>query len=423
MSLREVSQYLDRRPVLVDTAFAAVLAIPSAIVQSSAAYSNVYFDGNGVMYGSHDSRLWALWGLLYCIPLVLRRSRPELAATLLMIPHLFQLFAYRGVVFANVTVLVMMFTLALHSKRYRIWLGVGLGAAGLAGISWGVGILAGRTTSVSFFDVVAAVGLNFLMCALAVVVAWTLGRLVYHRSETTQAIRAEKAAITREREQVRELAGEQERSRIAREMHDVIAHSLSVIIVQSDGAKYLLQSQHADPKVVNAVDVIGITAREALGETRRLVGVLRHGSDAGPEYEPAVGLADIPNLVQRTAQAGQPVTLDVRGDPRSHPPLSAGAQAAAYRVVQESLTNVMKHAGPNARCHVTLQHSPAGLWLQVVDDGVGHTPNDGTGHGIIGMHERIAAFGGTLVAQERFDGGFEVRAQLPATQWATQATR
>ncbi|MDN5985440.1 MAG: hypothetical protein L0H88_06950, partial [Propionibacterium sp.] len=160
-----------------------------------------------------------------------------------------------------------------------------------------------------------------------------------------------------------------------------------------------------------ALDTIGQTARTALRDTRALVGALRDGESV--EMAPQPQLDDIPQLVASTANSGLPVELTIDGDPAWHAPLGPAQQAAAYRIVQESLTNVIKHAGPGAQAWVRLIHDPAGLTIWVRDDGQGTQTNDGLGHGLIGMRERVASSHGTLTARNRLDGGFEVIATLP----------
>ena len=142
--------------------------------------------------------------------------------------------------------------------------------------------------------------------------------------------------------------------------------------------------------------------------------MLRDDSDTTPELAPSRGLAELPGLIAETRRA-LPVTLSVEGDPASHPPLPEGADLAAYRVVQESLTNVIKHAGPAARATVTLTHGPDSVEIVVRDNGrgTGGATDDGAGHGLVGMRERVAAWGGTLEARDRLDGGFQVHAVIP----------
>ncbi len=182
------------------------------------------------------------------------------------------------------------------------------------------------------------------------------------RRHNVEALRERADALERERDQRTRLAAQEERSRIAREMHDIVAHNLSVIVVQADGAKYAA-THGADPErraatAAQALDTIAQTARDALAETRRLVAVLR-SDGAETEYAPQASLAQLPELVARMNHAGLPTTYDEFGDPAAHPPLAQGAEMAAYRVVQEALTNVVKHAGHGVPVAVTLEHRPS----------------------------------------------------------------
>lgn len=410
MNLRSVATWLQEHPQAADLLMVLALALPTVVFQTS------------LFYDVLPEWVLAAWGMAYIIPLIWRRTHVDTAGVMLLVPHVAQLigglhvfnYATAQPLFGNISVLIFMFTAAIYSSRSRLWLGIGLIASFLAGWSWGNALYHMKSFSGGAGEWFLDVGSNMVPCALGVVIAWLFGRLAYHRAENLQIVKLQMAALEREKEQVRKLASEQERSHIARDMHDVIAHSLSVIVVQSDGAKYLLDLQdNVDPKAVEAVGVIGDTARRALTETRRLVGVLR--DDSGAEYQPSVRLADLPRLIQTMQQAGLDVSYRETGDPSHHPPLSTGVETAVYRIAQEALTNVMKHAGTDATAVVHLAHTPAGVQIAVIDTGVGHTITDGRGHGIIGMKERVAAYGGTFDAGPRLDRGFQVIAMLPAT--------
>ncbi|MDO5630100.1 MAG: sensor histidine kinase, partial [Mobilicoccus sp.] len=211
----------------------------------------------------------------------------------------------------------------------------------------------------------------------------------------------------------------EERSRIAREMHDVVAHSLSVVVVQSDGAGYALRmaSDSDDPAVLRAalagasttLDTIGLTARDSLAETRRLVGVLRQGDEA--EYAPAAGVDSLDDLLAPLRAAGREVEVVVSGVIRPLPP---APDLAVYRVVQESLTNVIKHAGDSATTTVTLDYRDEALVVTVRDDGAGvGMPLSAQGFGLVGMRERVAAVQGAVWAGPAPGGGFVVEATIP----------
>jgi signal transduction histidine kinase len=206
------------------------------------------------------------------------------------------------------------------------------------------------------------------------------------------------------------LAATAERARIARELHDVVAHSLSVVIAQADGGRYAGKN---DPEAATgALEAIAATGRQALTDMRSLLGVLRDGG--GEEYAPQPDVGSIPALVEDVRASGLDVDLLVEGEPQ---PMPAGPQLAAYRIVQESLTNVLKHAGPASRAWVRLQWRPDALELSVLDDGRGASAamvdSDGGGQGLRGMWERASLHGGRLDAGPRTGGGFGVHAALP----------
>jgi signal transduction histidine kinase len=241
--------------------------------------------------------------------------------------------------------------------------------------------------------------------------AWTVG----------QAVRERRAYAARSAGQLADRAVTDERLRIARELHDVVAHSMGIITVKAAVANHVLRTRPEE--ATEALSVIETTGRDALTEMRHLLGVLRTdppatGSPAGDaELRPAPGLAGLAELADRAALAGVKVTLDVRV-PEPQP---QGIQLTAYRIVQEALTNVIRHAAP-ARCHVTVTADPAALRIEVTDDGPGRrrltTPaaGTGTGHGLVGMRERVAVYGGTFAAGPRSGGGFGVLATLPYDQ-------
>jgi signal transduction histidine kinase len=222
------------------------------------------------------------------------------------------------------------------------------------------------------------------------------------------------ARLEAERDAQAEIAAAAERARIARELHDVIAHHVSVMVVQADGAGYALRSDLATAET--ALKAISCTGRQALTEMRRLLGVLRTTGDQA-QLAPMPGLSELRELLDQARSAGLAVTYTLSGSPRELP---EGAELAAYRVVQESLTNTRKHAGLAASAAVTLRYEPDGLTVEVTDDGMAD-PADGepAGHGLAGMRERIEMYGGTVLAGPLPGGGFRVLARLPCEKTAT----
>ncbi len=238
-------------------------------------------------------------------------------------------------------------------------------------------------------------------------VAWTIGWVIASRVRSTRELRRRTAELEAERDALALEAVAEERSRIARELHDVVAHSVSVMTVQAGGVRRLLQDDQQRER--EALGAIEETGRRALAEMRRMVGVMR--TDTGPEVDraPQPGLGSLDRLVVQIRDAGLPVTFSVEGDRLELP---AGLDLSAYRIVQEGLTNTLKHAGP-AHAWVTVRYSPRMLDIVVEDDGAGPRANGTPGHGLIGMRERVAVYGGRLETGVRPGGGFRVHAVLP----------
>lgn len=248
--------------------------------------------------------------------------------------------------------------------------------------------------------------------------SWIVGEFVGARRAYHAELEARLHLLETEQDQAARIAVAQERSRIARELHDIVAHSVSVIVVQADGARYAVDTDPALAK--EAVRTIAETGREALTELRRLLGVLRNAGAEADVREPQPGVAGLPDLVDRVRAAGLRVDLDVDDDVRALPP---GASLAVYRIVQESLTNTLKHAGRLATAAVRVRRTRGGVEVDVADDGAGRAhPVGGPvtrlpgGNGVIGMRERAHVFGGRLSVGPRPGGGWRVHAVLPENE-------
>jgi signal transduction histidine kinase len=253
---------------------------------------------------------------------------------------------------------------------------------------------------------------------LLVAISWTVGYAVSQQRGYAAARRAQADREVEQRLAEARRAMTEERLRIARELHDVIAHTLSVIAVQAAVANHVADERPDEPLRVLAS--IEATSRQALQEMRALLAVLRSGGEAGEDGPaPAPGLADVAGLIPRAAEAGVTVDVEVTGQ---RPELSAGADLAAYRVIQEAVTNVIKHASTD-RCRVAVTYDPGGVRVSVTDAGVGASAGAATvGHGIVGMRERVSAYGGRFQAGPRSDHGFEVCATFPAAGPGTGAS-
>ena len=239
-----------------------------------------------------------------------------------------------------------------------------------------------------------------VLIAFYLLAAWFVGRSLRARNALNQALREKTLRLDAEREETARAEVRAERARVARELHDVVAHGVSVMVVQAGGP------HHAAREALGAIEASG---RQALDEMRRLVGVMRPG-EAEADRAPAPGLDRLDDLVTRAREAGLPVQVHVAGAPTR---LTAGLDLAAYRVIQEALTNTIKHASA-AQADVTIRYAPDAVELEVADDGHGEGKAlPAGGHGLVGMRERVSMYGGELETGARAGGGYAVHARLP----------
>jgi signal transduction histidine kinase len=258
-----------------------------------------------------------------------------------------------------------------------------------------------------------AVLATYLLSEICVGAAWLVGWNLRRRRARWAELQARTERLERERQEEARRAVAEERLRIARELHDVIAHSMSVIAVQSAVGNHVIDTQPAEAR--QALAAIEATSRSALTEMRRLLGVLRREGEPRGSLTPAPGLVDLASLVAQVQDAGLRVWINVEGQRGSVPP---GVDLSAYRVIQEALTNVIKHAGSSSAT-VTIRYGDDSVAVEITNQGPAaphlHVPRPriGSGHGIIGMRERVAVFGGEFAAGPRPDGGFLVRACFP----------
>jgi signal transduction histidine kinase len=240
--------------------------------------------------------------------------------------------------------------------------------------------------------------------------ALAAGLYVHTRHAYVEGLRDRAARAERERELLATQAVAEERVRIARELHDVVAHNVSLMVVQAQA----VGATTSDERERGALDQIAALGRQGMAEMHRMLGVLRPGEDeVEAELAPQPGVGDMDELVKRARGAGMDVALAVEGEPRALPP---GVDLSAYRIVQEALTNVVRHSG-GRHASVTIRYASAGLELSVVDDGRGPSSNGSGGHGLVGMRERVALFGGELATGPGPSGrGYVVRATLPTEQ-------
>jgi signal transduction histidine kinase len=334
--------------------------------------------------------------LLHTLPLAARRRYPGAVLGISVASGL--AVAGLGVppVVLGVAILVAVYSVAAYGTR---WVSLaGLAAAELGSVA--VQLTPGRVQAPTVVSNGLVIG-----------AAWLLGHFVGVRRN--HIARLERTAeLERARAELARQAVAEERLRLARELHDVVAHSISVIAVQSGVGAHVAPTQPEE--AAKALAAIEATSRAALTELRRLLGVLRQEGEPQGSLAPVPGLADLDGLLAEVAKAGLGVRLRVEGTPS---PLPAGVDLSAYRIVQEALTNVVKHAGP-ARAQVTIGYRDHEVMVEVSDDGRGVTAPAGehrarVGHGLIGMRERVAVFGGDLEVGPRPGRGFRVAARLP----------
>jgi len=341
-----------------------------------------------------------LLALAQLVPLFWRREHPQLVFAAVAIASAAQALAIDNPLWSQVAFPVATYSVARYAPPARgvLAVAVGLCGAAVAAVDWLHGFDA---------DVRAGtVGPYFLTIATLVVAAWALGTLGRVRRAYVETLIERGQRIEHEAAQQVALAAADERARIAREMHDVVAHGLSVIVVQADGARY---AAGQDPvAAASALEAISATGRQALTEMRRMLGLLR--ADDGAELRPQPGLGDLDALVAAARTAGARIEAIL---PAAGAPVPDGIALTAYRVVQEALTNVRKHAGPDVTVRVDVRVGDA-VDILVEDDGRGAAvPSDGHGLGLVGMRERVGVHGGHVETGPRPGGGFRVAARLP----------
>ncbi|MGW2642166.1 sensor histidine kinase [Streptomyces sp. NPDC001348] len=396
--MQRLYDFLRRHPTWVDVFWAVVLFGISGVSVTSV-------NRRPEHHGSVAAGL-AVSAVL-CLVVALRRRFPEPMLLLAAATGLAQLVLDVETTAADFAMLVITYTVATQGARWasRFALAISLGAATLAQLRWpGDGPSALARVAIVVFQTVPFA------------LAWVLGDSMRTRRAYFAQLEERATRLEKEREAQAKVAVAAERARIARELHDVVAHNVSVMVVQADGAAYVLDA--APDQAKKALETISSTGRQALAEMRRLLGVLRTGEhQESGEYVPQPDVEQIDDLVEQCRSSGLPVDFKVEGTPR---PLPSGVELTAYRIVQEALTNTRKHGGPNAGASVRLVYFDDGLGLLVEDDGKGAPHElyeeggvDGQGHGLIGMRERVGMVGGTLDAGPRPGGGFRISALLP----------
>jgi signal transduction histidine kinase len=338
---------------------------------------------------------WAVIGLTECaaLPLAWRSLWPVPVLGVTLAAAVAGDLLFDGLQFAGP--LIALYTVARHHERR-----VSLTAAAVTAVG-----LAVPAASRGAEDPLFAIGIYLVLVA-----AWAIGDNVRRRHAYLTRVQAREAAIEEEQQERARVAVAEERARIARELHDVISHNVSVMVLQAAaGADVFATHPERSREALGAIEAAG---REALAELRRLLSVVDAPGDEDASLAPPPGLTRLPELVERVRATGLDVSVTVTGDDRALP---AGIDFSAYRIVQESLTNTLKH-GHAAAARVDLRFGEGMFEVEIVDDGTAAAQANaraGRGHGLIGMRERAAVFGGELQAGPHQGGGFTVRASIP----------
>ncbi|MBY8343434.1 sensor histidine kinase [Streptomyces sp. KC 17012] len=331
------------------------------------------------------------------LPLLWRRRRPAAAFGVIAAVFVLQ-WSLNAALRADIALFIALYSLALHGRLRQLPWACGAMAAGMV-------LVAVRASSaVSVWD-----ALFFLLSTATAALA--LGLMVRIRRAQLAVLRDRAARLEIERDQRSRLAAATERTRVAREMHDIVGHNLSVIITLADAGRYA--TDLAPERGKEALQLIGDTGRQALSELRRVLGVLRESPDrsgVAPELRPQPGIADIEALCANVRAAGLEVIYRTSGDVDA---LDSGVELTVYRIVQEALTNTLKHADSDTRVHLAILVEDSRLSIRVQDTGPATQPGPHEeGHGLVGMRERAAMYGGTVSAGPAGGGGWSVEAVL-----------
>jgi signal transduction histidine kinase len=367
----------SRNPYLVDGIITAVIVITSV---GAMFHTNPDAD----RFNRHGDAIGTLLVLVTAVPLVWRRQAPTRVLAIVLAGYSVHFLLAYSEGSLGMAAMIAIWTVVTRAPLPSLWpiAAVGVPLIPLSWIASSEPSLVGNAVSQAVFFAGAAIAGHNVR----------LRREKRAQEELTEQAETERAVSD-------------ERLRIARELHDVVAHAMSIVAVQAGVAAHVIDDQPDEAK--RMLENVRATSSQALDEMRRLLGVLRGGDAA---LAPAPGLHDVDTLAASMRSSGVPVELRVSGERHDVP---GGVELTAYRIVQEALTNVLKHAGPNVTAAVTVTYDPNLVTVEIVDDGRGAAVNPSGGHGLLGMRERVAVFGGDLVAGPKPGGGFRVRAELP----------
>ncbi|WP_235856827.1 sensor histidine kinase [Occultella glacieicola] len=334
-----------------------------------------------------------------------RRSHPVPSAVAVYAAALVHVVAGAPLIFADSMIFVALYSVTVYGPIWARRTALGSALFGCLILS----LLFSTTSGQAPLDSLVTAGAAMAFLSALVMITWAIAMVRKSRVDRVESLAERAARLEIERDQQAQIATAAERARIAREMHDIVAHSLSVVIAQADGGRY---AAPADPEAATrALTTISETGRAALADMRRILGVLRNDEAREGDLIPQPDDSNLDTLAEHVRDTGLQVSVVRVGVARAMPP---GAGLTVYRIAQEALTNILKHAGPGAHATLLVQWTPVGLVLQIDDDGRGAAASsDGAGHGLLGMRERTAMLGGTLAAGPRAGGGYRVRAEIP----------
>ncbi len=350
-------------------------------------------------FQSEPDALNAFFIVVMTLPLAIRRLYPVTVFVVVLLAWAVdRAFDYPGTL-AALGIVLAFYTVGAELSQKR---------------SWRIGGVA--AILIVAFTVVGAITLDSVDNAavfstiISTVTPLLVGREMHERRQRFEELRERAERAEQEREEEARRAVADERVRIARELHDVVAHQMSVMTLQADGARRVADG--SDPRVIAALETIREAGHRGLEEMRRMVGLLRTQTESEPPTEPLPGLGDLETLIAQVRGAGVPVDLMIEGRVR---PLPESTELSVYRIIQESLTNAAQHGGPNVATVVRVEYGERHLDLTVEDDGRGAAARTGSqpGHGLLGMRERVAVLGGEFSADPKPGGGYRVRARIP----------
>jgi signal transduction histidine kinase len=386
-----MESWLRAHPVLVDAVLVVLLTAAVVLL------------GGAGFYPTQQGPVEVLANLALVSTLFLRRVAPVLSFTLMSLLLAGQLLTSSVPLVGDAVLPFGLYAIAAYGPTWARWAGLATGLLGAVLATWR---WSPDYDPLTWWE---QYGERLALLSAVVLFSWTLGSLRRTRQGYIAGLEERARQLERDAEQRALLAAAGERSRIAREMHDVVAHSLSVIVVQADGALYASGSR--PEAAAEALSTISATGRESLAQMRRLIGVLHDDAGYGSDRSPMPSVADIDSLVEQVRGSGVGVELSVRGDSGQ---VDDATGLTVYRIVQEALTNTLKHGGPDVHASVEVAYEPEAVSVVVEDDGRGAASrDDGDGHGLLGMRQRIAVHEGNVLARPRPGGGFEVRATVP----------